>query len=148
MTDAAPLLCRVQLGALRPANEASTALVQAMGNGALVSIVVKGATPNQKRLNFYWSMLEVAAENLDGLVEGGLDPNDLHVWVKKKLKLGREIVSPSGDSVFIPRSISFARMKEPERAAFVQRVDKLLCGWLGVPVGAVFEAAKIRENTA
>jgi hypothetical protein len=130
---------------LRPANEAAEQAVQALGNGALVSIVVKGATPNQKRLAFYWSMLGVAAENMAGAVEGGLTADDLHGIVKQKLSLGRWLVLPSGDRVFRPASISFARMKEPDRAAFVARVDKLLCGWLGVPVGSVFDAAKAKE---
>ena len=145
MTDAAPMLCRVQLGSLRPANDAAIGTVQALGNGALLTIAVKAATPNAKRLAMYWCMLAVAAENMASAVDGGLTAEDLHGIVKQKLELGRWLVLPSGDRVFRPASISFARMKEPERAAFVARVDRLLCGWLKVPTGSVFDAAKMKE---
>ena len=143
MSDAAPMLCRVQLGGLRPANDASIGVVQALGNGALVKIEVKGATANNKRMAFYWSMLKVAADNLHEQV-GDLTADDLHGIVKQKLSMGKWIQLPSGDRVFRPSSISFTKMKEPERAAFVDRVDRLLCGWLHVPPGSVFELAKER----
>lgn len=141
MSDAAPMLCKVLLGSLRPANAAASETLQALGNGATVKIEVKGATPNNRRMAFYWAMLKVAADHMHEQVEG-LTADDLHLIVKQKLGLGQWLTLPSGDRVFSPASISFARMKEPERAAFVNRVDKLLCGWLGVPAGSVFDAAE------
>lgn len=144
MSDAQPILFDVLLGNLRPATDPARKLVQLLGNGARVSLAVKHATPNQKRLRFYWLMLKAAAENLDERVPG-LTPEDLHAIVKQKLELGKWLTLPSGDRVFQPTSISFARMKEPERAEFINRVDRLLSSWLGCEPGSVIDAARTRE---
>ena len=145
MTDAPPLLFTAMLGNLRPETAAARDTLAVLGNGARVSIEIKRANANRERLAFYWAMLAVAASNLADAVEGGLRPDDLHEIVKQKLGLGKWLQLPSGERVFRPASIAFGKMKEPERAAFINRVEALLCGWLKVPVGSVFEATKTEQ---
>lgn len=144
MSDGAPILFEVVLGNLRPANEAARELLRTLGKGSRVTVDVKKATANKRRLDFYWTMLGVAAENLDERVPGLTAPI-LHKIVKQKLELGEWIQLPSGDRVFNERSIAFAKMSEPERAEFINRVDALLSRWLGCEPGQVIDAARTRE---
>lgn len=145
MTDTAPLIFATRLGALHPQNTAARDALTALGNNAQVTVTVKRSTANHRRLALYWAMMHVAAENLASAVDGGLTKDDMHEIVKQKLGLGVWLTLPSGDRVFRSESIAFGKMSEPERAAFINRVDALLCKWLGVPVGSVFEAARREE---
>ena len=130
--DDPPLLFTVSLGVLRPANDVSREAIAALSG--TVRIRITRATPNVKRMAFYWIMLKLAADNMADKIDGGLSAKLLHRILKRKLKLGREVVLPSGEVFFDEESISFATMPETDRAAWVTRVANLLSKWLGVPV--------------
>lgn len=141
--DDPPLLFVVSLGVLRPANDISREAMAALSGR--VRIRITRATPNVKRMAWYWVMLKLAADNMADKVDGGLSAKLLHRILKRKLKLGREIVLPSGEVFFDEESISFAAMTEIDRAAWVKRVSSVLAKWLGVPLDTLTSETNERD---
>jgi hypothetical protein len=135
------LAFRVSFGALRPADPAAEAAVQALGNGALCGVRVVRSSRSLARMRFYRAMLKAACDVLAVQVPG-LQPADLHARLKQELGLGEWLTFPSGARLFKARSTAFGKMTEDEFSAYVTRVDGLLSRWLNVPPGEVIEAAK------
>lgn len=144
MADREPILCRVQLGTLRPDNEAATELLQALGNGQLVRIEVVRATGNVKRLRWYWKMLRVALDNMTDTFDGPVTPNAFHLWLKRHLELSKPIRAKATGEIIAwdDDSISFHKMSEPERAGFINRVSVMLAKRLGVEPSVLMDEAK------
>ncbi|MBI0474251.1 hypothetical protein D9601_02580 [Sphingomonas sp. MA1305] len=68
-------------------------------------------------------------------IEGdAIDAEMLHRILKDRRGLVRVITLPSGDTIKDYDSTSFAKMAEPERAAFVDWALATLSKWLGVQV--------------
>lgn len=140
MSDDPPVLMKPALGALLPANGTATDIVQALTGVVEIKIVKSRA--NLGRMRLYWSMLDVAAENLEerfGIVP--LDAKMLHRLLKHKLKLGREVVLPSGEIWLDTDSISFSKMDESERSAWIDRCSRTLSKWLGCEIHELMSAA-------
>lgn len=115
--------------------------MKALANGALCSVTIRKSSRNLRRMRFYRGMLKAACEVLAQQVPG-LQPDDLHAILKKRLGLGDTVTLPSGDTYFRPASTSFARMDEPTFAAYVTRVDGVLSRWIGCPPGGVIDEAR------
>lgn len=147
MADREPILCRVQLGTLRPVNEAAEEVLRALGNGALVRIEVVKATGNVKRMAFYWVMLRVALNNLIDAFDGPMKPNALHLWLKRHLGLSKPIRAKSTGEIIAwdDDSIAFHNMNEAERSEFVSDVRDLLAKRLGVPPEILMDEARRGE---
>ena len=134
MPDAAPLTFRRVLGSLRPVGPAAEAALSAIGDD-IVRIDIKRMRGNVRRNALYWSCLSVAAPMLSERVEGdALTPELLHRVLKDRAGLVRLIKLPSGDVLKDYDSTSFAKMAEPERAAFIDFALATLSKWLSVDV--------------
>lgn len=143
MSEQAPLLFAKQLGSLRPMNKAAEAALKAVEGTCRVRITK--VSRNQRRRAYYWILLSVAAQALHDRHDIDLDAELLHDVLKRKLGLGTEIVLPSGEVVFKPRSTSDKAMSEVERAAWLDRVSMALARWLGVPVQTLLDEARASE---
>jgi hypothetical protein len=128
--DSPPLIFKIELGMLRPANDMTREAMR--GLTGEVRVRITKVTANVRRLNWYWTMLKLAADNMADKIEGGLTAKLLHRILKRKLDLGRTITLPSGEKFFDEESIGFATMPETDRIAWVQRVQSTLSRWLGV----------------
>lgn len=134
MTDTAPLLFRRTLGSLRPANRAAEDALAALDDKP-VRIRITRNSGNTRRMGLYWACVNIAAPMLSERVAGdALSPDLLHRVLKKRAGLVRIITLPSGDVVEDFESVSFAKMPEHERAAYVTWALATLSKWLGVPV--------------
>lgn len=144
MAEREPILCRIQLGNLRPVNEAAEDVLRDLGNGALVRIEVVKATGNVKRMAFYWTMLRVALENLTDAFDGPIKPNAFHLWLKRHLGLSKPITSKRTGEVVAwdDESIAFHNMTESDRSAFVNDVRDLLAKRLGVEPEVLMDEAR------
>lgn len=142
MSDTEPLLFRVKLGALRPANAAAEEALKAAGD-ELLRIEIKRTTGNIRRLAWYWVMLRLFLENSD-FFEGPVDPQFLHKEMKKRAGLATPIISKATGEVlgYDYGSIGFAKMPENERAEFVDFVADYLSKALGVPVETLKQEAQ------
>ena len=134
MSDAEPLLFRVKLGALRPANAAAEEALKAASD-ELLRIEIKRTTGNIRRLAWYWVMLRLFLENSD-FFDGPVSPNFLHREMKKRAGLATPIVSKATGEIYDYDfdSISFNSMPENERAEFIDYVADALSKALGVPM--------------
>ena len=139
MSDKPPLDFTIVLGSIRPANDAAREALAALGNGKRVSAKITRATANTRRMGLYWAVAAKAAENLGDAIEGGMNAELLHRITKAKLHVGRTIRLPSGAEHFDEASISFARMSEPDRAAYVNRAFDLWAKWLGTDPQTLLE---------
>lgn len=138
-----PLLFVKQLSSLRPANKAATEAMKAIEG--TVRVRITKVTRNQRRRGFYWVVLSVAAQALHDRHGIDMDAELLHDVLRRKLGLGAEIVLPSGEVVFKPRSTSDKAMNEVERTAWTDRVVNTLSRWLGVPAHALLDEAKAQD---
>jgi hypothetical protein len=145
MADEVPLIFRKRLGSLRPANQAAEKALAAIDG--TVRVRITQVSPNVRRMGFYWIMLAVAAEALNEhpQFDGQLDAESLHRLLKHKLELGKWMQLPSGERWLDVDSISFGKMSEPERAAWVDRVAAILSRWLSVPIEDLMNEARARE---
>lgn len=73
------------------------------------------------RLRLYWAALGKVCENLDY----PLKPESLHEWLKLELGYSVLIKAKSGN-VYVPGSIAFDKMDEPEFAAYFDQAVTLL----------------------
>ena len=131
MADTAPLLFDRRLGGLFPANPAAEQALAAVDGRVRVKITrTKG---NNRRLALYWIVLGIVVPMLDEQAPG-LTDQLLHNVLKDRYGLVRIIKLPSGEEVKDYESVSFAKMTEPERAAFITWAFATLSKWLGVSV--------------
>lgn len=134
MADTAPLIFRRVLGSLRPVGKAAEDALAALDDGA-VRVRITRTAGNVRRNALYWACLGVAAPMLSERIEGdAIDVEMLHRILKDRRGLVRTITLPSGDTIKDYDSISFAKMAEPERAAFVDWALNTLSKWLGCDV--------------
>jgi len=135
MAETAPLLFRKHLGALRPANPAAEKALAAIEGNSPVRIEIKQTRGNQGRMALYWIVLAKASEALSDIVQGdALDDTMLHQILKDRRGLYTETVLPSGEVWKNYRSISFAKMTEPERSEYVDWAFRTLAKWIGCTV--------------
>lgn len=144
-SDKPPLLGKVLLGRIVPQNGPARDALRA-SEGLAVRFEIKKSGANQRRRGFYWVMLDIAAEALTDRFDTPLDSELLHDTLKRKLKLGEEIVLPSGDVVFKPKSTSNRAMTEPERARWTDRCCAVLSHWLGVEISELMSEARRRNG--
>lgn len=147
MADKPPLLFEVRFGALHPANTTAREAVKAIPGGA-VRVEIKRTRANERRRGFYWLMLDVAAEAMADQTGFPFDQELLHNTLKAKLGLGETFTTPSGHTIFKPRSTSNRAMTEPERARWTDRCANALSHWLGVEVHELMNEARRRHGEA
>lgn len=145
MTDRPPLLGKVVLGRLAPANRAAEDALKAAA-GKTVRFELKRYGANERRRAFHFVMLDVAAEALTDATGFHWDAELLHRELKERLGLGETFVTPSGHKVFKPRSTSNRAMDEAERARWTDRCAALLSHWLGVEIGELMNEARARNG--
>lgn len=134
MSDVAPLLFRKVLGSLRPANKAAEDALAALDDKPVRARITRTAG-NTRRNGLYWACLGVAVPMLSERIEGpALSVDLLHRILKDKAGLFKLVTLPSGDTIKDFDSISFAKMPENERAAFIDWALETLSKWLGVAV--------------
>jgi hypothetical protein len=138
-----PLFFRRSLSSLIPANRPAEDAMKAIDG--VVRVRVTRVNRNQRRRAFYWVALAVAADALHDQHGIGMDAELLHATLKVKLKLGEDVVLPSGEVIFKPRSTSDASMSEIERAAWTDRCVSLLARWLGVEMHVLMDEARARD---
>lgn len=131
MPDTPPLLFARRFSGLFPANAAAEEAVKAIEG--TVRIELKSMRGNARRNALYWACLGVAAPMLDEKAPG-ITVDLLHKVLKDRAGLVRIVTLPSGEVVKDYDSISFAKMTEPERAAFIDFGLKTVSSWLGVDV--------------
>lgn len=142
--DSPPLIFKPVLGSLRPANPFAADAVKAIDGPVVVKITK--ATANQRRRGYYWVLLAVAAEVLSDQDGQAWDAEVLHRELKVALKLGVELTTKSGRKVFKPGSTSDAKMTEPDRARWLDRVSNALGQWTGVPAEDLMREARERDQ--
>jgi hypothetical protein len=142
MVDMPPLLARKAFGALRPANGPCSAALDALDDKP-VRIRITRTTGNVRRNALYWSVLSVVAPILTDKCQGDpITADMLHDILKDRRGLFTETVLPSGQVWKDYRSMSFAKMTEPDRAAFIDWALTTLSTWLDVPVTTLLDEAK------
>lgn len=143
--DSPPLLFRKVLGGLRPANRAAEEAIAEMGDQT-VRVRITRTTGNVKRLRFYWACVGITVDNLSDRVEGGiLTTKAMHKKLKRDLGLAKPIVSKKTGEIidWDYDSISFDKMPELERIAFVDAALAKMSGWLGCDVADLRSESEI-----
>lgn len=143
--DKPPLLGKVSFGRIVPANGAATDAVSAL-EGMTIRFEVKKSGANERRRGFYFVMLDVAAEALTDATGFKWDQELLHAELKRRLELGESFKTPSGHTVFKPRSTSNRAMTENERARWTDRCAGVLSHWLGVEVTTLMDESRARNG--
>lgn len=139
MADAPPLLFDRRLGGLFPANPAAEKALSAVQGRVRVKITRTHG--NNKRIALYWVVLGIAAPMLDEQAPG-LTDQLLHNVLKDRAGLVKVVTLPSGEQIKDYDSISFHKMTEPDRAAFIDFAFTTLSKWLGVSVEELTNEAK------
>jgi hypothetical protein len=139
MADEPPLFFERRLGGLFPANPAAEQALSAVQGKVRVKIT--RTQGNNKRIALYWVVLGIAAPMLDE-VAPGLTDNLLHKVLKDRYGLVRIVKLPSGEEIKDYDSISFHKMTEVERAAFITWAFETLSKWLGVSVDELTNEAR------
>lgn len=139
MADEAPLYFERRLGGLFPVNPAAEQAVSAIDGKVRVKIT--RTQGNNRRLALYWIVLGICAPMLDEKAPG-LTDQLLHNVLKDRAGLVKIVTLPSGEQVKDYDSISFHKMTEVERAAFVDFAFKTLSSWLGCSVEELTREAK------
>ena len=139
MAESPPLFFERRLGGLFPACPAAEkALSNVTGR---VRVKITRTQGNNQRLSLYWITLGIAAPMLDEIAPG-LTDQLLHNVLKDRAGLVKIVTLPSGEQVKDYDSISFAKMTEPERAAYIDFAFKTLASWLGCSVEELTNEAK------
>jgi hypothetical protein len=139
VADAPPLLFDRRLGGLFPANPAAEKALAAVAGRVRVKITRTHG--NNKRIALYWIVLGIAAPMLDEQAPG-LTDQLLHNVLKDRAGLVKIVKLPSGEQIKDYDSISFHKMTEVERAAYIDFAFKTLSNWLGVDVETLTKEAK------
>lgn len=146
MSDECPPLYRRTLFGFVPENDEALALFNLVEVGGLIKL--EGKVPRHlKRLQAYWMMVKLVADNTDW-ADG--DKQIVHDAIKAALNLGKWIKIPGATrEMFKPKSISFAKMSEPEFVEFFNRATKV-CEkyWLKVPPGTLAMESQQRRLAA
>lgn len=129
MAEQAPLLFQRRFNTLIPANQAAENALKAVEGRCQVVLKKYGA--NERRRGLYWALLGVGAEALTDATDFPFDANLLHETLKRKLGLGETYTTPSGDTIFKPRSTSNRAMTEQERSQWTDRCIAVLSQWIG-----------------
>ena len=135
MTDRQPALFRKAFGSLRPVTPAAEELMKAIPDRA-VRVDVSGVKGNTRRLAFYWVCLKVGCEHLSDAVEGIMTPRILHRFLKRRCGLSTPIISKKTGEVveWDDESIAFEKMKEADRAEYIDQALTKLSEWIGCDV--------------
>jgi hypothetical protein len=133
MKDEEPLLCRVELGLLRPMSGAAEDAIRALPPGSIVRIEVKQTRGNWRRLAWYWVMLKIAVENLADRFDGPVNSKMMHSWLKARFGLSKPVRSKKTGEIigYDEGSISFHSMPENERAPYIEGAVNFLAEQLG-----------------
>lgn len=135
MADEPPIFMQKKLGGLFVANPAARAALDALEDGSNVRVKITRTSGNNRRIALYWIVLGIAAPMLSERCEGdAIDDRMLHKILKDRRGLYGQTILPSGEIVKNYDSISFGKMTEPERTAFIDWAFATLSKWLGVPV--------------
>jgi hypothetical protein len=139
VSDKPPLYFTVRLGGLFPASPSAEEAMKAVSGR--VRVEIKRTAGNNRRLALYWCVLSLAAPMLDEQAPG-LTDQLLHNVLKDRAGLVRVVKLPSGQQIKDYDSISFHKMTEPERAAYIDFAFRTLSNWLGVDVETLTKEAK------
>lgn len=115
------LLLRKHFGALRPVNEAGEELIRSIPNGDVVKAKISRPR-NAQHHRLFFALLQTVFENQSRYQT--LE----HLLAAVKVATGHAdlMVMRDGKEVYVPRSISFAKM---DQTAFSQFFDRV-CDWL------------------
>lgn len=141
MSDEAPLFFERRLGGLYPACPAAEQALPSISGRVRVKITrMQG---NNKRIALYWIVLGIVAPILSDMCEGdALDDQMLHRVLKDRRGLFTVTKLPSGEVLKNYDSISFHKMTEVERAAYIDWAFATLSKWIGVPVETLTQEAR------
>ena len=142
MSDDAPLIFEPVFGRLTPVSNAAKEAMKAI-NGRVVVKLTK-VTRNQRRRNWYWTMLDVVAEVLSDATRTPWDAETLHDDLRDTLGLHDELKTPSGRVVKKRRSTSDRSMNEAERARWTDRVATYLSRQIGIEIHQLIEEVRAR----
>ena len=122
----AELVMERSMRGLVPADESSAEMLKAWAPGEVIRIKASRMRNGRNHRRFM-KLLQVCADNLDSPVT----VDQLLFCVKLATGHCDEVILPSGEVQYVPRSISFARMDEPEFRQFYSNASKYLCAnWL------------------
>ena len=118
MSDQKPLFTRTAFG-LSAEGEAARELLAAIPLGATVVVdITRPRNPRFHRL--YWALCQTIAESVGARAEAVSDVI--------KLRSGHfTVIQTKSERIQVPRSISFAKMKEPEFRTFFQNACVFIC---------------------
>lgn len=137
MADEPILLFRKVFGSLRPSNRAAEEFLASMDSDKPLRGRFTRTNGNQRRMALYWACIGITVDNLSDRVEGGLlTIKSLHRKLKRDLGLATPIISRKTGEIldWDYDSISFYKMPENERAAFIDQALTLMSRWLGCDV--------------
>lgn len=141
MPEQSPLYFTKRLGGLYPNSPAAEKALAAVDGRVRVRIT--SSRGNDRRMALYWIVLGIAAPILSDMCEGDpLDDAMLHRVLKDRKGLYTETVLPSGEVVRNYDSISFAKMPENERAAYIDWAFATLSTWLKIPIEVLTSEAR------
>lgn len=142
MSDEAPLIFEPVLGRLTPVSNAAKEAMKAI-NGRVVVKLTK-MTRNQRRRNWYWTMLDVVAEVLADATGTPWDAETLHDDLRERLGLYTPLKTPSGRVKKKLHSTSDKAMNEVERARWTDRVATYLSKQIGIEIQQLIEEVRAR----
>ena len=114
------ILMRKDLTSLRPADRMAEEALAKVKAGEIVS--VDFARPRNLAMHrWWWQLVSIVADNMPG----NLSPEIVCEVIK--IRVGHvSVVRTAKGEVFIPKSISFAAMKQDEFTAFVDRAVRVI----------------------
>lgn len=117
-----------KLGALRPASAHDAEIMQGLPDGAPIKMVATIHPRNERAHRWFFGLLGVVADNTD------LNTTQLLTLIKIGIGHVDTIIMPgTGEVIYQPRSISWAKMDEKEFRSFVDRainfiIERILPG--------------------
>ena len=101
---------------LAPVDDIQREELQKIANGQDLIVETKRArNPKQHRL--YFALLKITLDNCDDFKTTEM----LLTWLKVKLEYVDTMIMPTGETVFVPKSIAFANMDQTLFAEFFDR---------------------------
>ena len=123
MSEKTPSLYRRIDGALYPVNDAALNQLQSL-NGQPVRVDIKQPR-NLQRHKFYWVLLNIVVENWPE-EQSRLSADSLHQVIK--IETGHvNVINFNGETIVLPKSISFNKMDEEEFKVFLRDTVRFLC---------------------
>lgn len=117
-----------KLGALRPIDDTGQEVLGHLGDGEIIEVEFRKKRNVQHHRKF-WALMTIVWNNIDH----GRYPTVESLVAAIKISTGhREMITlPNGTEVYIPRSISFAKMDQTEFERFYDRMcDVIAEYWL------------------